>query len=65
MTASEGRELRVREGGARRRLSGEPQRRQEPPHRVGLGHRAHDPARAGTARTDEDVNREHAGQGGR
>jgi hypothetical protein len=48
-----------REGGARRRLSGEPERCQEPPHRLRLGHRAHDPARARTARTDEDVNRDH------
>ena len=27
---------------------------------MGLGHRAHDPARAGTAGTDEDLDREHA-----
>ena len=47
-----------------RQLSGKPEHRQEPPHRVGLGHRAHDPARAGTTRTDEDINREHAAEKG-
>jgi hypothetical protein len=32
---------------------------------VGLGHRAHDPARAGTAGTDKDLDREHAAREGR
>jgi hypothetical protein len=45
-----------------RRLGGEPERREEPPHRVGLGHRAQDPARAGTAIAGQDVDREHAAQ---
>jgi hypothetical protein len=43
------------DGPPRRRLGGEPQRGQEPPHGVRLGHRAHDPTRAGTARTDEHL----------
>jgi hypothetical protein len=39
-----------RDGDARRgRLRGEPERRQHPTHRVGLGDGAHDPAQAGTA----------------
>ncbi len=33
----------------RRRLGRQPQRREEPPERMGRGHRAHDPTRAGTA----------------
>jgi hypothetical protein len=32
------------DGAARRGLGGEPERREEPPHRVGVGHRAQDPA---------------------
>ena len=38
-----------------RRFGGQPERGEEALHRVGLRHRADDPARAGTARTDEDV----------
>ena len=50
------------DGDARGRLGDEAERRQPPPHRVGLGDGAEDAARAGTARTDEDVDREHAAE---
>ena len=46
--------LAVVGGPPRRRLGRQPPRREEPPHRMGLGHRAEDPPRAGTAGTDED-----------
>ena len=42
------------DGAAGRRLGGEPERRQEPAHGVGLRHRAQDPPRAAATRTDED-----------
>jgi hypothetical protein len=45
-------------GPARRRLGGEPERSQEPPYRMRLGDRAQDPSRAGTAGTDEDLDRD-------
>ena len=45
-----------------RRLGRQPERAQQAPHGVGLGHRPHDPARAGTAGTDEDLDREHAAE---
>ena len=45
-----------------RRLGGQPERPQQPLHGVGLGDRAEEPARAGPARTDEHVNREHAAE---
>ena len=41
------------DGAAGRRLGGEPERRQEPAHGVGLRHRAQDPPRPGTAVTHE------------
>jgi hypothetical protein len=44
---------------AGRRLSGQPEHAEQPPDGVGLGHRAQDSARAGTARAHEDVDREH------
>jgi hypothetical protein len=52
----------ARSGGhrPRRRLGRQPERAEQAPHGVGLGHRAHNPARAGTAGTDEDLGREHA-----
>ena len=46
-------------GQARRRLSGQPERAEPPLDGMGLGHRAQDSARAGTARAHEDVDREH------
>ena len=59
--------LAVVGGPPRRRLGRQPPRREEPPHRMGLGHRAEDPPRAGTAGTDEDLDRKHAAEqrGGR
>jgi hypothetical protein len=50
------------DGGAARRLGRQPERAEQAPHGVGLGHRAHDPPRAGTAGTDEDLDREHAAE---
>ncbi len=44
---------------AGRRLSGQPEHAEQPLDGVGLGHRAQDSARAGTARAHEDVDREH------
>ena len=44
-------------GGPRRRPGRQPQRREEPPHRAGLRHRAPDPARAAAARTDRSSDR--------
>jgi hypothetical protein len=46
----------------RRRLGGQAERREEPPHGVGFGHRAEDPPRASAARTDQDLDREHAAE---
>ena len=46
---------------ARRWLWGEPERGEESPHRV--GHRAQDSARAGTAGTDQDLDREQVRRG--
>jgi hypothetical protein len=48
--------------GIRRRLGGEPERREEPAQGVGLGHGAEHPPRAAAARTDQDLKREHAAQ---
>ena len=39
------------DGTVRRRLGRQPERAEQAPHGVGLGHRAPDPARAGTARS--------------
>jgi hypothetical protein len=39
----------------RRRLGREPERREEPAHGAGLGHRPEDPPRAAAARTDQDL----------
>ena len=46
----------------RGRLGGEPERGEEASHRVGFGDGADDPVRAGTARTHEHLDREHAAQ---
>jgi hypothetical protein len=48
------------DGTVRRRLGRQPERAEQAPHRMGLGHHAEDPPRAGTAGTDEDFDREHA-----
>ena len=48
------------DGTVRRQLGRQPERAEQAPDSLGLGHRAHDPARAGTAGTDEDLDREHA-----
>ena len=50
------------DGEARQQLGGQPERSEQPLHRVGLGEGAEDAARAGTARTDEDVDGEHAAE---
>jgi hypothetical protein len=42
-----------------RRLGGEPERREEPPHGVGLGHRAQDPPPALAAVTHQHLKPEH------
>src|SRR5262245_37344582 len=44
-------------GGGRRRLGGQAERPEEPPHRMRLGDRAENPPRPRTARTDEDLDR--------
>ena len=50
------------DGPPQRRLGRQPERAEQAPHGVGLGHRTHDPARAGTAGTDEDLDREQAAE---
>jgi hypothetical protein len=50
------------DGAAGRRLGGQAERREEPPHGGGVGPRAEDPPRAPTALTDQDLDREHAAE---
>ena len=49
-----------RDGSAGRRLGGQAERGQDPPHRMGFGHRAEDPPRAPAAVAHQDFDREHA-----
>lgn len=46
-------ELPGGDGTGGRRLTGQPQRGEQPLDRVGLGHRPEDPPRAAAARTDQ------------
>jgi hypothetical protein len=65
-----GRGLGLSEGGGsgggagppRRRLGGEPERREEPVHGAGLRHRTEDPPRAAAALRDQDLDCEHPAQ---
>jgi hypothetical protein len=50
------------DGPSRRRLGRQPERAEQAPHGLRLGHRVQDPARPGTAGTDEDLDREHAAE---
>jgi hypothetical protein len=43
----------------RRRLGRQPQRREEPPHRMGFGHRAEDPPPAPAAIAHQHIKAEH------
>ena len=47
-------------GAPRRRLGRQPQRREEPPHRMGVGHRAEDPPPAPAAIAHQHIKAEHA-----
>ena len=48
------------DGPSRRRLGRQPERAEQAPPGLRLGHRVQNPARPGTAGTDEDLDREHA-----
>jgi hypothetical protein len=50
------------DGPPQRRLGGQAERREEPPHGVGLGHRAEDLPRVAAAWTNQDLEREHPAQ---
>jgi hypothetical protein len=51
--------MRFLTGTGRRRLGGAPERREEPAHGVGFGHRVEDPPRAAAAGTHQDLKPEH------